>query len=155
MTTPPDARNALAELLPCPFCGSERHMNLSPTCDRTTPYNPHDRAFPIIRCLGCFTDVPGENFDATGKSASAAWNRRASDARIAALEAQVEGMREAEGRLMSNEQIIAHVENYSVKEGDPRRRYTFAQLDTAIRLARKTTSPARAALQSSETTGEK
>ena len=36
------------------------------------------------------------------------------------------------GRVPS---IISHVEKYDVKEGDPRRRYTFAQLDTAISLA--------------------
>lgn len=65
-----------SELKPCPFCGSDKHMLLSPTCDRSTPYNPADRAFPIIRCGGCYTDVPGRDFDASGKSAVEAWNRR-------------------------------------------------------------------------------
>jgi hypothetical protein len=66
-----------SELKPCPFCGSDKHMLLSPTCDRSTPYNPADRAFPVVRCGGCYTDVPGRDFDACGKSAIEAWNRRA------------------------------------------------------------------------------
>lgn len=65
------------KLLPCPFCGSDEPMMLGPTCDRNTPYNPADRAFPIIRCGGCFTDVPGKDFDASCKSAAERWNNRA------------------------------------------------------------------------------
>lgn len=64
-------------LKPCPFCGSTDQMVLPPTCDRLTPYDPNDRAFPIVRCFGCITDVSGKDFDASGRSAVEMWNRRA------------------------------------------------------------------------------
>lgn len=73
------------KLLPCPFCGSEKHMVLPPTCDRSTPYNPADRAFPIIRCGGCFTDVPGKDWDNSGNSAVELWNRRKANSELLAL----------------------------------------------------------------------
>lgn len=66
-----------SELKPCPFCGSDRLMVLPPTCDRNTPYSAADRAYPVVRCSGCYTDVPGKDFDASSKSAVEAWNRRA------------------------------------------------------------------------------
>ncbi len=72
MTTPHDKA-----LKPCPFCGSTDHMVLPPTCDLDSPYDPNDRAFPIIRCMRCFIDVPGKDFDASGKTAIDHWNRRA------------------------------------------------------------------------------
>jgi len=65
-----------SELKPCPFCGSDRFMVLPPTCDRNTPYSAADRAYPVVRCSGCYTDVPGKDFDASSKSAVEAWNRR-------------------------------------------------------------------------------
>lgn len=68
---------------PCPFCGSANQTMIGPTCDRNTPYDPNDRAFPIVRCFGCITDVSGQDFDASGKTAIEAWNRR-SDADAAA-----------------------------------------------------------------------
>lgn len=36
---------------------------------------------------------------------------------------------------MTDEDIVAHVRKYGTKEGDPRRLYTHAQLELAIRLA--------------------
>jgi len=66
----------MTELLPCPFCGYEKHMVLSPNCTKTDPYDPGDRAFPVIRCGGCFTDVPGDNWDFNGASAVKRWNTR-------------------------------------------------------------------------------
>lgn len=64
-------------LLPCPFCGDDNAMMLPPTCRPETPYNPADRLFPIVRCGSCCAEVSGENEDYRGKSAIAAWNRRA------------------------------------------------------------------------------
>ncbi|WP_158225419.1 Lar family restriction alleviation protein [Rhizobium sp. 11515TR] len=61
---------------PCPFCGSTDQMVLPPTCDRNTPYNENDRAFPIVRCLGCISDISGKDFDASCQSAIDNWNRR-------------------------------------------------------------------------------
>lgn len=60
------------KLRKCPFCGSKKAMPLS--ADR----NSQERLFPIVRCMGCFTDVPGDNDDFTygAKSAIKAWNTR-------------------------------------------------------------------------------
>ena len=45
------------------------------TCDKNTPYNPADRAFPVARC-GCGAEVAGKDW---GKPETAAekWNARA------------------------------------------------------------------------------
>jgi len=67
----------MAEHPPCPFCGSMDIRILGPTCTKTSPYNPADRAFPIARCHSCHVDVPGEDWDNLGMSAVNAWNRRA------------------------------------------------------------------------------
>lgn len=74
---PPDpaAVQAVA-LLPCPFCGGEGLMSL-PTCTPKTPYNPTDRMFPIVSCCSCYGRAWGRDEDYTGKTAIAAWNRRA------------------------------------------------------------------------------
>lgn len=69
-----------ANLKPCPFCGSNVQYQLGPTCQKDDPYDPNSRAFPIIRCGGCFTDVPGRDWDNYGRSAIEMWNRRASPA---------------------------------------------------------------------------
>jgi hypothetical protein len=65
----------MADLLPCPFCASPNPAVLARTCNRDTPYNPMDRAFPEVRCRGCGASVPGDNW---GKPESAinAWNTR-------------------------------------------------------------------------------
>jgi len=62
-------------LAPCPFCGSTEAQAIDRTCDRDTPYNPADYAYPRVICR-CGVQVPGENW--RGKdTAIAAWNRRA------------------------------------------------------------------------------
>lgn len=63
-------------LKPCPFCGSESVSAFARTCNRDTPYNAADRAFPSVRCQICYAETPGENW---GEKASAikAWNQRA------------------------------------------------------------------------------
>lgn len=62
-------------ILPCPFCGGVGNV-FPRTCNKDTPYDPSHRAFPIVRCSGCFAEAHGENW---GKppTAIAAWNRRA------------------------------------------------------------------------------
>lgn len=67
-----------APLPTCPFCGAdgEALRVLPPTCTPTSPYNPADRAYPVLRCGGCGASVHGEDWDALGASAIAAWNRR-------------------------------------------------------------------------------
>ena len=63
-------------LAPCPFClGLEARM-YPPTCDKRTPYNPADRAFPLVRCP-CGAEKAGTDWDQTGRTAISAWNRRA------------------------------------------------------------------------------
>lgn len=74
--------NITPEIMPCPFCGSEKHMLLTPTCTKDSPYDPNDRAFPMIRCMGCYVDVPGKDWDHNGKTAREAWNRRAALAAV-------------------------------------------------------------------------
>jgi hypothetical protein len=78
------------KLLPCPFCGSEKHSVLPPTCDKNTPYNPNDRAFPIVRCGGCFTEVPGKDWDASCKTAGQRWNDRVDNTEVEKLREIVE-----------------------------------------------------------------
>ena len=72
--TPPPTDD---KLLPCPFCGETAGVLFTPTCDRKTPYNPADRAFPIVRCASCFAEAHGTDWDQRGKTAIAAWNTRA------------------------------------------------------------------------------
>lgn len=61
---------------PCPFCGSTKLTLLTPTCTKRDAYDPNTRAFPMIRCGGCFTDVPGRDWDQRGDTAWEHWNRR-------------------------------------------------------------------------------
>ena len=74
-------------LLPCPFCGGDDIHVLS--------VNRRDksRLYPFVRCMGCYLDLPGENEDYSpeGKTAIAAWNRRA----IPATDAREKALREA------------------------------------------------------------
>jgi Lar family restriction alleviation protein len=71
MTTNPEIA-----LKPCPFCGSDAAHVFAPTCKRESPYNAGDRAFPEVRCPGCYATASGADWDQTGQSAIAAWNRR-------------------------------------------------------------------------------
>jgi len=93
------------ELKPCPFCGSEKHMAFPPTCDRNTPYNPNDRAFPIIRCGGCFTEVPGKDWDASCKTAGERWNDRIENAEVVRLRAALDSI-----RLYANDTLSGRVD---------------------------------------------
>lgn len=66
----------MSTLAPCPFCGHDEPRLSPPTCRPETPYKPNDRLFPIVRCVSCFAEVPGENLDYRGATAVAAWNTR-------------------------------------------------------------------------------
>lgn len=63
------------ELKPCPFCGGAAAVSPR-TCDKNTPYNPADRAFPIARCGQCGAEAVGKDWGRP-ETAAAAWNRRA------------------------------------------------------------------------------
>jgi len=98
-----------SELKPCPFCGSDRLMVLPPTCDRDTPYSAADRAFPVVRCSGCYTDVPGKDFDASSKSAVEAWNRRSLTAALSDKQAGEVKIKPLEWRqAIRNGTYLAH-----------------------------------------------
>ena len=72
----PDQRPADGEeLKPCPFCGGTASA-LKRNCEKDTPYNPADRAFPVVRCTACFAEAAGADWTAP-RTAIAAWNRRA------------------------------------------------------------------------------
>jgi len=60
---------------PCPFCGGEASARPR-TCNRNTPYNPADRAFPIVRCGKCGAEAIGDDWKSEA-TAIEAWNRRA------------------------------------------------------------------------------
>lgn len=62
-------------LQPCPFCGRAEPTLFKPTCDKYTPYDPSHRAFPMVRC-SCGVSTSGSDWDESGKTAVAAWNRR-------------------------------------------------------------------------------
>lgn len=63
-------------LLPCPFCLQSTATMYPPTCDKRAPYNPADRAFPVVRCR-CGAEKCGTDWDQSGNSAIRAWNHRA------------------------------------------------------------------------------
>ena len=73
----------MSELKPCPFCGGTELMVVARTCDRRTPYNPADTAYPRVWCK-CGAEVAGANWGEK-PTAIAAWNRRAPDAADKAL----------------------------------------------------------------------
>lgn len=64
-------------LLSCAFC-RRTPIAFPRTCDRRTPYNPADRAFPQVRCH-CGISVDGTDW--TGiETAIEKWNRHAKPA---------------------------------------------------------------------------
>ena len=99
-----DNAKLIAELLPCPFCGGTG-VTWPPTCTRFTPYNPADRAFPIVRCYSCCAEAHGTNWGHVD-TAIAAWNRRA------ALSAQSEHEQPQSigDAVETDEQIIRQLE---------------------------------------------
>jgi len=64
------------ELKPCPFCGNENPAILERTCDKHTPYNPNDRAYPVVRCRECGCEKPGLDWSGP-ETAVRNWNNRA------------------------------------------------------------------------------
>ena len=66
------------ELKPCPFCGahSDAVRAFPRTCNKDTPYNARDRAYPIVRCLGCGASQEGSDWTGV-ETAVAKWNHRA------------------------------------------------------------------------------
>lgn len=60
---------------PCPFCGGEARARPR-TCNRNTPYNPADRAFPIVRCAKCGAEAIGDDWESEA-TAIEKWNARA------------------------------------------------------------------------------
>lgn len=63
------------ELKPCPFCGGAAAL-LPRTCDKNTPYNPADRAFPVARCGQCGAEAVGKDWGRP-ETAAEKWNTRA------------------------------------------------------------------------------
>ncbi|WP_439586950.1 Lar family restriction alleviation protein [Hydrogenophaga sp.] len=66
------------ELLPCPFCLTSNVRIHPRTCDRKSPYDARDRAFPVARCA-CGVSVDGKDWG-DEITAIEAWNRRAAPA---------------------------------------------------------------------------
>lgn len=66
-----------AALLPCAFC-RRTPIAFPRTCDKRTPYNPADRAFPQVRCR-CGISVDGTDWTSVD-SAIEKWNRHAKPA---------------------------------------------------------------------------
>lgn len=86
-------------LKPCPFCGGAASLHPR-TCDKNTPYNPADRAFPVARCGQCGAEALGKDW---GKPETAAekWNARA----LLAEQARTEPTQEfesAQGRALAS-----------------------------------------------------
>lgn len=110
---------AVSELLPCPFCGQDaaefyERIELKRLCVG-------------VKCGRCGnrTDVRDVNYDGHKNSAEW-WNRRSANSAVPVADAAA---------------IIARVQGYDTPtESDPRRRYTPAQLETAIRLSRRSAS---------------
>lgn len=121
------------KLLPCPFCCGDAEFERMGDRSQST----------IVACISCGARLEnGEEWD-HGRG----WNtRQFSPATIAAaVIAEMVSQPPAEKPLVPApanpsgkaelEEIISRVEMYDVKEGDPRRRYTFAQIDMAVRIA--------------------
>ena len=98
-----DTTSAAPSLLPCPFCLRRDTVRVHPpTCDRSTPYNPEDRAFPIVCCHGCGASMDGEDWDQSGRTAAETWNRRAQPTPPAVVEP------------LTSEQLQHHIEEFGL-----------------------------------------
>lgn len=86
-------------------------MLFKPTCDKYTPYDPSHRAFPMVRC-SCGASTSGSDWDESGKTAVAAWNRR--------NEQLVERVQELEEALIRAQEAInsMKVEAETAAQGD-------------------------------------
>jgi len=133
----------MSELKSCPFCGSDRVALWKPTCNRQSPYNPADRAYPEVGCRDCFASAHGKDWDETGRTAIAAWNRRASaqDAREAADAARwqhfvshISGGRDPHGRECFVIEIPDPRPGVSIMRGSVAEHFTDA-IDAALRAA--------------------
>jgi hypothetical protein len=83
-----------AELKPCPHCGGTASA-YPRTCEKDTPYDPLDTAFPIVRCGLCFSSSPGKNWSGE-RTAIDAWNTRTPDPM---LEVMAEALRTVNARF--------------------------------------------------------
>lgn len=63
------------ELLACPLCGGVA-LDLPPTASINDPIKDGGRLYPIVRCLDCYCEVGGDNYDETMHSAVDKWNNR-------------------------------------------------------------------------------
>lgn len=64
------------KILPCPFCGCETIRVHKRTCDKDTPYNSADRAYPLVRCYGCGASAESDDWTDIDTAINR-WNRRA------------------------------------------------------------------------------
>jgi hypothetical protein len=94
------------ELLPCPFCGGEA-SDTPPNCHQSTPYDPTDRMYPIVRCKSCGGTAEGACNDGridnrSTASAVAAWNTRADTAEVIALRAERDALLAERNEALTN-----------------------------------------------------
>ena len=83
------------KLKPCPFCGHEDASFLPPTCTQRDDYDSGDRAFQLLRCMGCYLDFPGLDWDFSGQSAARMWNTRAKSPELTAANARIAELEKA------------------------------------------------------------
>lgn len=106
---------------PCPFCGANGPaVSVYPrTCNKSTPYNAADRAFPIVRCRSCGAEAAGKDWGEPD-TAIAAWNRRASPAQAAE-------------QAISDEQLNAAIEaNLRLLDEKARKALTYTRWHDGI-----------------------
>lgn len=155
-------------LKPCPFCGGTASVSAR-TCNRDTPYDAADRAFPQARCRTCHATAPGEDWSGR-ETAIAAWNRRADSPDLASLRAEVERLTkdrdairetsaenldnylraheratrldEALAAIGKNAEFYAHTGDEAARETTPDSRWVYAPwVEKVVRQARAATAP--------------